>query len=47
MVLLLRFEFYVEIYVNLIIWLGNYKVVIFSVRLEDNFMVLFDFDNEF
>ena len=42
----LRFEPHAETHAKLIIWLGNYKVVTSSVRLEDNPTVPLDLDNE-
>ena len=42
----LRFEPHAEPHANLIIWLGNYKIVTPGVRLGDNPTVRLDLDNE-
>ena len=42
----LRFEPHAEPHGNLIVWLGNYKVVTPDVRLGDNPTVCLDMDNE-
>jgi Uma2 family endonuclease len=42
----LRFEPHAEPHGNLMIWLGNYKVVTAGVRLGDNATVRLDLDNE-